>query len=130
MANHQDPLAFFRQGNELVTLRNSRAKRFLQEDVLAGVQGLFGQFEVGRNRGDDGDGVRRGILDGLLAGSRGANPRKAGGHLRQPLRIEISDFANSNPGKTVDIPDKIGAPMTCADNVDLNAHNNNDLIFI
>ena len=116
VARHEHEVALGGEHHELVHLGALHRRRFLHEDVLAGLERLFRERVVCRDgRGDD-DGVELGIGEQLGVVGRHTGAWVARGERRAVLLIEVAE--PGQVGEVVEVPRQVRAPVAEADQAD------------
>ena len=104
--------------DQLLGLGGGGGEGLLDEDVLAVLQGLLGQFEVGRDRRDDRDGVDLRRFQDLLQSVVSDAVGQVILTRARDVRVLVAD-GHDAPLRDVEVPDDVRAPIPVADDADL-----------
>ena len=114
---HHDPEVFpLGQVDELLGLGDGVGEGLLDKDVLAGLEGLFGQLEVGEDGRDDGHGVDVRGPDQLVGIFRGPHTPVVLLDLLQGVVPEIAHGHHGGPVHGAEVADNVRPPVAVTDN--------------
>ena len=115
VADHEDALGLVGAADEVLGVGRRQGHRLLDEDVLAGGQGLAGQSVVAGGVGRDDHGLDLGVGEDLAGVGRHLDARTGGLVGLQHLRAEVADGLQATGPDVVKVADVILAPSAAAD---------------
>ncbi len=111
VARHEDERALLRQRDELLAERRGECERLLDEDVLAGEEGLARELEVRDDRGRDRDRVHLVVGEDVVEARRLARVGEAAAIALEPALVSVADPRKLGAVELVEVPREVRAPV-------------------
>ena len=104
--------------DQFLAARQRATNRLLNQDVLAGAEGLASEFVVGVDRRGDDDRIGGRVFDGAIDVGGSLDAGNALGDERKSFRVEIAGVVNIGAGEIEDRPNEIRPPPSGSDAVE------------
>jgi hypothetical protein len=104
--------------DQFFAFRGACGERFLDQHVLAGEKGGFGEPMMEADcRGDD-DGIQLGVGEELVEILIAGDPMIEAAYFLEPIGVDVADGLQSAVAECGEVADKIGSPVATTDDPD------------